>query len=104
MTDYDRIRVLWPDHLGLARGKYLPTRYAEQGAFHCLALFALGYDRDMTPAPGTKMLEGLPDLKATFSMEDVRDGWEPRTGVVVADIEHQGEPVPMSARHALRRA
>jgi hypothetical protein len=36
MADYDRIRVLWPDHLGLARGKYLPIRYAERGAFHCL--------------------------------------------------------------------
>jgi glutamine synthetase len=104
MPDFQRIRVLWPDHLGLARGKYLPIRYAEQGSFHCLALFALGYDREMTPAPGTKMLEGLPDLKATFSMEDVRRGWEPNTGVVVADIFHQDEPVPLSARHALARA
>ena len=104
MADFDRIRVLWPDHLGLARGKYLPIRYAERGSYHCLSLFALGYDRDMTPAPGTKMLEGLPDLKASFPMEEVRSGWEPRTGVVVADIEHQGAPVPMSARHALRRA
>lgn len=104
MGDYDRIRVLWPDHLGLARGKYLPIRYADRGAYHCLALFALGYDRDMTPAPGTKLLEGLPDLKAAFSMDDVRAGWEPRTGVAIADIEHEGEPVPLSARHALRRA
>jgi glutamine synthetase len=104
MSAYDRIRVLWPDHLGLARGKYLPIRYAEQGAFHCMALFSLGYDRQMTPAPGTKMLEGLPDLKATFDMDEVRDGWEPRTGVVVADISFQGAPVGLSSRHALRRA
>jgi glutamine synthetase len=104
MSAYDRIRVLWPDHLGLARGKYLPIRYAEQGAFHCMALFSLGYDREMTPAPGTKMLEGLPDLKATFDMDEVRDGWEPRTGVVVADISFQGAPVGLSSRHALRRA
>ena len=104
MADYDRIRVLWPDHLGLARGKYLPIRYAEQGAFHCMALFALGYDRTMTPAPGTRMLEGLPDLKATFDMADVRAGWEPRTGVAVADIWFRDEPVTISARHALRRA
>lgn len=104
MPDYDRIRVLWPDHLGLARGKYLPVRYAERGAFHCLALFALGYDKEMIPAPGTRMLEGLPDLHATFDLDDVRTGWEPNTGVAVADISFQGEPVPMSSRHALRRA
>jgi glutamine synthetase len=104
MVEYDRIRVLWPDHLGLARGKYLPTRYAAQGAFHCMALFALGYDRQMTPAPGAKMLEGLPDLKATFDMDQVRAGWEPRTGVTVADIWFHDQPVAMSARHALRRA
>jgi glutamine synthetase len=104
MADYDRIRVLWPDHLGLARGKYLPRRYADKGAFHCMALFALGYDREMTPAPGTRMLEGLPDLKATFDLDDVRSGWEPNTGVAVADIWFRDEPVEMSSRHALRRA
>ncbi len=103
-ADFDRIRVLWPDHLGLARGKYLPIRYADRGAFHCMALFALGYDRDMTPSPSSKMLEGLPDLHATFDMDEVRPGWEPRTGVAVADISFQGEPVDVSARHALKRA
>ncbi len=104
MTEYDRIRVLWPDHLGLARGKYLPIRYAERGSFHCMATFALGYDREMTPAPGTRMLEGLPDLHATFDMEHVRAGWEPNTGVAVADIWFRDEPVGVSSRHALRRA
>jgi glutamine synthetase len=104
MVDHDRIRVLWPDHLGLARGKYLPARYADRGAFHCMALFSLGYDREMIPAPGTHMLEGLPDLHATFDPGEVRPGWEPNTGVVVADISFRGEPVAMSARHALRRA
>jgi glutamine synthetase len=104
MDTYDRIRVLWPDHLGLARGKYLPIRYADRGAYHCMALFALGYDRGMTPAPGTRMLEGLPDLHATFDLDQVRKGWEPNTAVAVADIWFRDEPVEMSSRHALRRA
>jgi glutamine synthetase len=104
MADYDRIRVLWPDHLGLARGKYLPVRYADRGAYHCMALFSLGYDREMTPSPASRMLEGLPDLHATFDMDDVREGWEPNTGVAVADISFRGEPVGVSARHALKRA
>ena len=103
-SEYNRIRVLWPDHLGLARGKYLPIRYADRGSFHSMALFSLGYDREMTPAPASKMLEGLPDLHATFDMDDVRPGWEAGTGVAIADISFQGEPVDVSPRHALRRA
>lgn len=102
--EYKRIRALWPDHLGIPRGKYLPSAYAANGTFHCMGLFSLGYDRQMTPAPGTMMLEGLPDLKATFDPVDVRRGWEPDTGIVVADIAFRDEPVAMSSRHALRRA
>lgn len=105
MTDYDRIRVLWPDHLGLARGKYLPAGLAHEGAGHCVTAFALGYDRGMIPAPGAYLLEGLPDLRAAFDPADVRPGWEDgATGVAVADLWFGGEPYPVSSRHALRRA
>jgi len=104
MSDYARIRVLWPDHLGIARGKYLPAHLAERGTSHCTAVFALGYDRQMTPAPGSRMLEGFPDMHATFSMDDVRPGWEEDTGIVVADLSFRDEPMDTSARHALRRA
>jgi glutamine synthetase len=103
-TNYTRIRALWADHLGLARGKYLPREHAEHGTFHCLSTFALGYDRDMTPAPGTKMLEGLPDMRATFRPSDIRPGWEPGTGVVVADLSYEGQPLPISSRRVLQQA
>lgn len=104
MTDHDRIRVLWPDHLGLARGKYLPAHLAEHGTNHCNAVFALGYDRQMTPAPGSGMLEGFPDFHAEFDAADVRDGWEEGTKVVVADITKDGEVMAISPRGALKRA
>ena len=61
MTAYKRIRTLFPDHHGLARGKYVPIHLAQRGVRHCITLFALAFDRTMTPAPGTKLLEGLPD-------------------------------------------
>ena len=57
MTERDRIRVLWPDHLGLARGKYVPARLAHKGTSHCVCVFALGYDRSMVPAPGAYLLD-----------------------------------------------
>ncbi len=104
MTDHDRIRVLWPDHLGLARGKYLPAHLAEHGTNHCTAVFALGYDRSMVPAPGSGMLEGFPDLHASFDLADVRPGWEDRTMVVVADITKDDEEMAISPRRALKQA
>ena len=91
MSDYDRIRVLWPDHLGLARGKYLPVRLAEQGTGHCVTTFALGYDRSLVPAPGAYLLEGLPDVVASFDADEVRPSWEDdTTGVVVGHLDFRG--------------
>jgi len=105
VTDYDRIRVMWPDHLGLPRGKYLPIRLADKGTNHCVTTFALGYDRSMIPAPGGYLLDGLPDIHCGFEADEVRPGWDdPHTGVVVGHLSLNGEPYPVASRHALQRA
>ena len=85
--EFNRLRVLWPDHLGLARGKYVPAKLAANGVRHCTGLWALGYDRQMTPeTPGAHWNDGLPDLDATYDLDAIRPGWEPGTRVVVADL------------------
>jgi glutamine synthetase len=104
VPDYERIRALFPDHLGLARGKYLPARLAPEGTRHCLSTFALNFDRTMVPAPGARMLEGLPDCDLWFDMADVRPSWEEATGVVVGDLSFRGEPLAIAPRHVLRKA
>ncbi len=104
MTDHRRIRVLWPDHLALARGKYLPAHLAHRGTRHSMSVFTLLYDRDMIPAPGTRMLEGFPDMECTIDTSAIRDGWEEGVGVVIGDLVEDGRPVPFSPRHALREA
>lgn len=104
MNDYKRIRVLFPDHLGLPRGKYIPAAHAHNGARHCISTFALAYDRSMTPAPGARMLEGLPDCELNFSLDDVRPSWEVDTGIIVGDLSFRGDPLPIAPRHVLRRA
>ena len=101
---YRRVRVLWPDHLNLARGKYLPYRLAERGTRHCLTVFSLEYDRDMSPVPGTGFLEGMPDMDCHFDMSEIRPGWEDGVGVVVGDLERDGEPVPLAPRTVLHNA
>ena len=104
MSSYKRIRALFPDHHGLARGKYIPTRLAAEGARHCVTLYALGLDRSMVPAPGARLLEGLPDVDLTFDMDAIRPSWEKDTGVVVGDLSFKGKPFAVSARHVLRQA
>ena len=102
---FDRVRVLWPDHLGLARGKYVPYRLAERGVRHCTGMWALGFDREMTvDTPGAHVLDGLPDMDGTYDLADVRPSWEPATGVVVADLTRHGVPLAVSPRGALRNA
>ena len=105
MSDYERIRVLFCDHLNLARGKYVPRAMAETGSLrHCIGVYAVDYERALIAAPGSGMREGLPDMEAVFDLDRVRPGWEAGTGVVVADLEQGGRPLPLCGRGALTRA
>ena len=105
MSDYERIRVLFCDHLNLARGKYVPRAMAETGTLRqCVGVYAVDYERAMIPAPGSGVPEGLPDMEAVFDLDRVRPGWEPGTGVVVADLEKEGQPLGLCSRGALARA
>lgn len=101
----ERLRLLFCDHLSIARGKYLPASKMGNGSSRfCQGTFALTYDKDMAPAPGGKMLEGLPDMDAVYQEEDIRDGWEPNTKVVVADLyETSGAPLGLCGRSLLKR-
>ncbi len=100
-----RLRLLFCDHLNLARGKYLPASKMTDGASRfSQSTFALTYDKDLVPSPGSKMLEGLGDMQAIYKQADFRPGWEPNTQVVIGELfESDGTPLPMCGRAALRR-
>jgi glutamine synthetase len=99
---FNRVRFLWPDHLGLARGKYLSAARAAEGSNHCVALFSLQLNREMIPFPGAHH-ESFPDVEAHFPTEAIRPGWEKDTGVVVASISKDGVPVELAPRSILER-
>jgi len=100
--EFDRLRLLWPDHLGLARGKYLTPEKAETGTAHAISLFTLGFDRVMYDHKAGLMTEGLPDCEANFDGSDIRPGWQEGTPVVIPDITRDGQPVPMAPRNVLK--
>lgn len=102
--EFDRLRLLWPDHLGLARGKYLTPDKADSGTAHCISLFTLGYDREMYDHKYGYMMKGLPDCDANFESSEIRPGWQDDTPVVIPDITRNGQPVPLAPRNVLKDA
>lgn len=104
-SDFSRIRMLWPDHLGLARGKYVPSRLANKGSGFCVTTFAMAYDRDLIPAPGAYMLDGLKDVHGTIDESTLRPSWEDeRTGVAMTSLALDHQPYPVAARTVLENA
>jgi glutamine synthetase len=102
-----RLRLLFCDHLNIARGKYLPVEKMEaDGASRfAQALYGVHFDRDLLPAPGCRMMEGAPDMQAVYRKTDIRAGWESDTNVVVGDLQQwDGYELPMCGRSALKRA
>jgi len=104
-SDFQRVRVLFADQLNLARGKYLPASFARKGAARlCVGTYAVTYSKELVPAPGAGLLEGLPDIEAVFNPDNLRPGWEPNTRVALADLEFHGQPAGLCGRGALKRA
>lgn len=106
MSNHDRLRLLFCDHLNLARGKYLPgNKTGDGGSGFCRSAFGVQFDRDLLPSPGSMMMEGLPDMEAKYLAADIRDSWNDNEKVVVGNLyDTDGEPLPMCGRHALKRA
>lgn len=104
-TDYARVRMLWPDHMGLARGKYVPGRLAHKGSGFCVTSFAGSYDRDLIDAPGGYLLSGLRDMHGVPELETLRPSWEDdRTGVAVAGLSIDDGACETSPRVALQQS
>jgi glutamine synthetase len=103
----DRLRLLFCDHLNIARGKILPAEKmkANGASRFAQALFGVHFDRDLLPAPGCRMMDGAPDMQAVYKKSEIRDGWEDGTKLVVGDLQQWDEsPLPMCGRTALKRA
>jgi glutamine synthetase len=102
----DRLRALWLDHLSILRGKYLPgSKIGTGDTRFCRSTYGVHYDKDLLDAPGAMMKEGLPDMELRWRAEDIRDGWEASTQIVIGDLYDQdGVPLDLCGRQALKRA
>lgn len=102
----DKLRALFCDHLGLMRGKYLSTANGiSTDTRFCRSTFGVHFDRDLLPAPGTMMMEGLPDMELVWVESDIRDSWDAGSKIVLGDLkDSDGTPLPLCPRSALKRA
>src|SRR5210317_1742337 len=102
----DRLRAMFCDHLSIMRGKYLPeSKITTSSTRFCRSTFGVHYDKELLPAPGAMMMEGLPDMELRWKGAEIRDGWERATKVVIGDLyDHEGAPLPLCPRGALKRA
>ena len=100
-----RLRVFFCDHLNLARSKYVPYLGNQSGeARFCQGAYAVTYDKELIPAPGAKMLEGLPDLIACYDGEEIRQSWRRNDHIVICDLlESNREPLSLCGRSLLKR-
>lgn len=103
--DFHRVRVLFADQLNLARGKYVPQAFASHGSIRlCVGTYGVTLAKDLIPAPGAGVLEGLPDIECVFDPDNLRPGWEPNTRVAIPMLEFEGKPSELCGRTALKRA
>lgn len=103
----ERLRAMFCDHLSIMRGKYLPaSKMRDDESRVAQALFSVHYDKDLLiDAPHTKCREGIPDMIFRWRGDDIREGWEPGTKVVLGDLYNtDGSPLPLCPRGALKRA
>jgi glutamine synthetase len=106
-SSVNRLRLLFCDHLNLARGKYLPAEKmkADGSSRFSQALFGVHFDRDLLPSPGSRMMEGAPDMMAVYRKAEMRPSWRVDEKLVVGDLQQwDGSPVPMCGRTALKKA
>lgn len=102
----DRLRAIFCDHLSIIRGKYLPaSKIGDSDTRFCRSTFGVHYDKDLLPAPGSMMMQGLPDMELKWHAADIRDSWHQDTKIVIGDLyDDAGAPLDMCPRGALKRA
>jgi len=99
----DKLRVLFCDHLNLARGKYIPMAHATGESRFCQGIYALAYDKELLPAPCSLLLEGLSDMIVRYDLDDLRGGWLGEEIVVIADqFDRNGNDLAVSGRTLLK--
>lgn len=95
---------MWCDVNGLSHGRYVPERRLNEYGHHAVTTLTMNVQRDILPVDGYAADVGFPDLSTVPLRETRRPGWEVDTDVVIADLEFEGQPLPIAPRTVLQKA
>ncbi len=102
-TDCD-VRLLLPDLMGVARGKYLRGNELHKDSRFAAAMYLIGHDVDPQPLAGFSGESGFPDVIVRAEPQTLQPGWRPGERIVLgSSFTESGDPFPFDPRHGLRR-
>lgn len=98
------VRLLLPDLMGMARGKYLSSAQLAKPLSLAAAMYLVGHDVEPLELPGLSSDEGFPDVLVRTEPETLRAGWHDGEQLILgSSFEPDGSPFRLDPRHALRR-
>ena len=95
---------MWIDLNGISHGRYVPESRLGEHGHHAVTTLTMNIAGDILPIAGYGADVGYPDLTTIPQIATRRPGWEPDTDVVIADLEFEGQPLPIAPRCALARS
>jgi glutamine synthetase len=98
------LRVIFPDLLGLARGKTVLAPGAAPHVSCSVAALNQHFDRSASTALSPDLRTSFKSAELVFDWEQVRPEWDESASVVVADVFLDGRPLSLAPRAVLRKA
>lgn len=98
------VRLLMPDLIGMARGKYVRRRDLHKDHSLAAAVYLIGHDVDPQVLPGLSGDVGFPDVTMRADPGSLRPSWVAGEELALCSTyAPDGEPFRLDPRHALRR-
>jgi glutamine synthetase len=102
MSAMNSWRLLFPDTLGLPRGKQVFGGWPQEGRVRfSRSVWGLVFDGTVLPVPGSDAFAGLPDMEVWFDAKQVLPAWGDGSVTPPDEAVHLGGVVLGDAQHAL---
>jgi glutamine synthetase len=96
-----QIDILFPDLLGLAHGKTVPTARRDYPTHYAITVMVQGLDLEFLETPNYSTSAGFPDMEARYEDGTLRPWGDREVGMALLHFA-DGRPLPLDSRRALR--
>lgn len=96
-----QIDILFPDLLGLAHGKTVPTARLDHPTHYAITVMVQGLDLEFLETANYSTSSGFPDMEARYEDGTLRPWGDRNVGMALLHFA-DGRPLPLDSRRALR--